>query len=139
MQIHRIHTVLPISCIPSALPEPHPGSAAVCGTDALTGHSLSWQTRCIHLSELPRPRTVQGPETDLRVFVRVERRDTDSGRTEGLAAQTLFLIRIKQNMVRHQILGTVRYQNMWHRNTLEIPGFPALLPETGCLMPHHCR
>ena len=76
----------PSSCIPSALPEPHPGSAAVCGTDAPAGRSSVSQTRChfIFQSCLVLEQFAD-LETDLRVFVRIERRDTGLGGTEGLA------------------------------------------------------
>ena len=56
-------------------------------------------------------------EADLRIFIRIERCDTGFGGTERLAAQTLLLILIEQNMIWHNHLCSVRDQDLRCRYT----------------------
>ena len=55
-------------------------------------------------------------ETDLRIFVRIERCDTGFGGSERFTAQTLFLILIEKDVIRHNHLCSLRDQNLRSRN-----------------------
>ena len=55
-------------------------------------------------------------EADLGIFVGVKRRDAGLGGSEGLAAQSLFLQLIEQNMVGHHDLAAVRDHQLRRRN-----------------------
>ena len=49
-------------------------------------------------------------KADLRIFIGVERRNSGFGRTERFSCQSFLLVLIKQDMVRHDKLATVRNQ-----------------------------
>ena len=49
---------------------------------------------------------------DLHIFIRIERRNAGAGRTIGIAGQTLFLISILQNVIRHEQLHTIGDHNV---------------------------
>ena len=55
-------------------------------------------------------------EADLCIFIRIEWSNSGLGGAKGLTSQTSLLISIKQYMVRHQDLCSVRNQDVWLRN-----------------------
>ena len=56
-------------------------------------------------------------ETDLRIFVGIERSNSGLGGAERLTAQPLLFILIEKNMIRHYDLCSVRLQNLRSGNS----------------------
>ena len=55
-------------------------------------------------------------EADLCIFIRIEGSDSGLCRTEGFLTKTLLLALVKQNVVGHHDLSTVRNQDLRSRN-----------------------
>ena len=51
-------------------------------------------------------------EADLRVFIRIKRRDAGFGGAEGLSAQSLLLILVEQDVIGHHHLRPVGHQDL---------------------------